>query len=320
MDIADRIEIPTPFAVGRVNCYVFSGEGLTVLDPGPATDEAYAELADGLSALGYGIEDVDRVLISHPHIDHFGQVATIVRESGASVVAHEDAAHYLSDPTAFFGREQEFFRPFLRSMGLPDRFVDTVVGLPEPYLDFQEPTDVDRPLAEGDVVDVGTELEAVSTPGHAPASLSFVAQTEGVVFTGDHVLAEISPNPLLTLAPGTTDERTRSLPDYIASLRKLRSVDADTGYGGHRGPIGDLHGRIREIDDHHHERKERIADMLGEQGPLTAYGIMQELFPDLPATEMFPGMSEAIGHLDLLEDEGRVDITETNGVKQYKLP
>jgi len=44
---------------------------------------------------------------------------------------------------------------------------------------------------------------------------------------------------------------------------------------------------------------------------------MQELFPDLPATEMFLGMSEVIGHLDLLEDENRVNIIERNNVKYY---
>lgn len=319
MDIADCIEIPTPFEVGRVNCYVFSGTELTVLDPGPATEEAYAELSASLSERGLRIEDIDRILVSHPHMDHFGQAARIARESDAQVAAHVDAVDYLADPIAFFDREQEFFRPFLLSMGLPDQLVDTVVGLPEPYADFQEPVDVNRELEEGDTVDVGVKLETVFTPGHAPASLCFVDPTRGVAFTGDHVLSEISPNPLLTLEPGTTDERTRSLPNYIASLRKLRSIDAETGYGGHRNPIRELQDRIREIDNHHQARKERIAELLAEMGPITAYRVMQELFPDLPATEMFPGMSEVIGHLDLLEDENRVVITETDGVKRYEL-
>jgi glyoxylase-like metal-dependent hydrolase (beta-lactamase superfamily II) len=319
MDTADRLEIPTPFGVGDVNCYVLAGDGLTLIDPGPATEDAYSELSDQLTDRGHDIEDVERVIITHPHMDHFGQANQIATEANASVLAHGDAVERLADPVAFFGREQEFFRPFLQTMGLPERLVDTVVGLPEPYTDFQEPLDVDRELEDGETVDVGVDLEAVSTPGHAPGSLCFVASDEGVVFTGDHVLADISPNPLLTLVPGTTDERTRSLPTYIASLRKLQSVDAEIGCGGHRKPIEDIHSRIQEIDDHHQQRKERIADLLDEMGPTTAYEIMQEMFPDLPATEMFPGISEVIGHLDLLEDEKRVQITERDGLKQYQL-
>lgn len=318
MDIATRLEIPTPFDVGRVNCYVFEHDGLTLLDPGPATEVAYEELSTRLAGLGHRIEDVDRVLISHPHMDHFGLADRIATESGARVVAHADAVERLADPQAFFEREQRFFRPYLRSMGLPEQYVDTVVGIPEQYTEFQQPVDVDHGLVEGDSVDAGVRLEVLDTPGHAPASLCFMAPTEDVVFTGDHVLAEISPNPLLTLVPGTDDRRTRSLPDYVASLRKLAALDISRGYGGHRGPISNLGARITEIDDHHQARKERIAGLL-DDGPTTAYRLMGELFPDLPATEMFPGMSEIIGHLDLLEDEGRVDITEADGVRQYGL-
>lgn len=319
MDTADRLKIPTPFGVGDVNCYALAVEGLTLIDPGPATEEAYEELSGQLKELGYSIEDVDRIIITHPHMDHFGQADRIATEADARVLAHGDAIERLGDPVSFFAREQEFFRPFLLSMGLPERLVDTVVGLPEPYTDFQDPLDVDRALEDGETIDVGTDLDAVSTPGHAPGSLCFVASSEGVVFTGDHVLADISPNPLLTLVPGTTDERTRSLPNYIASLRKLQSVDAEIGYGGHRKPVEDIHRRIQEIDDHHQERKERIADIIAEAEKATAYEIMQQMFPDLPATEMFPGISEVIGHLDLLEDEDRVEITEEDGIKQYRL-
>ena len=319
MDVATRLEIPTPFDVGRVNCYVFEHGGLTLLDPGPATEEAYTELSTGLAALGYEIVDVERVLISHPHMDHFGLANRIAREADARVVAHDDAANRLADPLGLFRREQALFGPYLRSMGLPEQYVDTVVGIPEQYTEFGEPVEIDRGLVEGETVDAGVTLEALATPGHAPASLCFIASNEDVVFTGDHVLAGISPNPLLTVAPGTDDRRTRSLPDYIASLRKLAALDVSRGYGGHRGPIPDLGARITEIDDHHQERKERIAGLLDDDGPTSAYRVMGELFPDLPATEMFPGMSEVIGHLDLLEDEGRVDITEVDGVKRYGL-
>ncbi|WP_255151367.1 MBL fold metallo-hydrolase [Halorarius halobius] len=319
MDDAHRIEIPTPFDVGRVNCYVFAGGPLTLVDPGPATDAAYEELAAGLEDLGYAVADVEQVLITHPHMDHFGLANRVVDVSGAAAVAHRDATRQLRDPDGHLDREQALFRPFLTAMGVPEQVVETAVTLPDAYTEYQEPLAVDRELTDDDPVDAGVDLRAVHTPGHAPGSVCFVAERGPVAFTGDHVLDHISPNPLLTVAPGTDDERTRSLPAYLDALDRLQAVDADVGRPGHGDDVSDLSARIDEIRDHHHERKEHIADLIDERGTATAYDLMGELFPDLPATEVFPGMSEIIGHLDLLEDEGRVDVTETDGVRRYAL-
>jgi len=47
--------------------------------------------------------------------------------------------------------------------------------------------------------------------------------------------------------------------------------------------------------------------------------VMAELFGDLPATEYFGAMSEAVGHLDVLEAENRVEKRESGGVFVYEL-
>jgi glyoxylase-like metal-dependent hydrolase (beta-lactamase superfamily II) len=319
MERVERIEIPTPFGIGQVNCYAFVGDGLVLLDPGPKTDDALEALRAGLERVDRALADVDRVLVTHPHMDHYGLAARARAESGADVLAPEAAVDRLADPDAHLEREQTFFRPFLVEMGVPEELVDTVVGLPEPFTEFRDPVAVDRALADGDAVDVGPGFRTVHTPGHTPDSVCYVAASEDVAFTGDHVMMEVSPNPLLTVVPGAEDERTRSLPAYLESLRKIRDVEATVGHAGHRDRIPDLAGRATEIIEHHGEREERIADLVAKAGDATAYGLMKRLFPDLPATEMFPGMSEVIGHLDLLEDEDRVDVETVDGVRRYRL-
>jgi glyoxylase-like metal-dependent hydrolase (beta-lactamase superfamily II) len=319
MDTVERIEIPTPFGVGPVNCYLFTDPDVTVIDPGPATDDAYSALASHLNRDGYAITDIDRVLVTHPHMDHFGLVNQVVDESGASVFAHENATAQLEDPIGYFEREQAFFTPYLRSMGVPYKVVETVTELPEPYSRFQEPATVDHELTEEDVVDTGIALKVIHTPGHSPGFICFLAQGAGVAFTGDHVLPDVTPNPLLTLSPDSRTERTRSLPTYLASLRKLHSYDIRFGYYGHGKSIPKLPARINETIKHHQDRKESIADLLAENQPATAFELMQAIFPDLPATEMFPGMSEIIGHLDLLENDDRLQITTADNSKQYQL-
>jgi glyoxylase-like metal-dependent hydrolase (beta-lactamase superfamily II) len=319
VDDVYRIEIPTPFDVGRVNCYVFTGAELTLMDPGPATDAAYDRLAAGLDDRGFAVGDVDRVLVTHPHTDHFGLASRVVRESGARTVAHPDATRRLTDPAGYADLERAFFEPFLRTMGVPEGTVDRTLAHSASVADDLDPVAVDRTVTEGDRVDVGVDLRVLHTPGHAPGSVCFLQTTDDAAFTGDLVLPHVFPNPLLTIAPGTTDERTRSLPNQVDSLHRLCEADVEVAHVGHGETIHDLNDRIRETLDHHRRRTERVADLLAESGPTTAYDIMRELFPDLPATAVVHGMSEAIGHLDLLADDGRIDVTNVDDVRRYAL-
>lgn len=308
MNHLERIQVPTPFSVGSVNSYLLTADEITLIDPGPAADEAYRALEAGLATRGVDVADVERLLITHPHMDHFGIARRIRAESGAELMAHQDAVERMAAPDEFLAREQAFFRPFLSRMGVPEKTVDTVVDLPDPYIDFREPVDTDRVLTDGDSLDIGVDIDVIHTPGHAPGSVCFAVSSAEAVFTGDHVMNEISPNPLLTLRPDAPDTRTRSLPTYVEALRKLAQWDLPTGYGGHRGTVADLPGRIEAILDHHDARADRIRDLVTADAPITAYDLMQAVFPDLPVIEVFSGMSEIIGHLDLLEDQGRVAV------------
>lgn len=319
MNNITRIEIPTPFDVGTVNCYAIQDDELTIIDPGPLTNEAYTTLKTRLNQSNNSIRDIDRILITHPHIDHFGLVHRLAKETDATILAHTDAIYRLSDPAAYLDREQEFFIPFLLSMGVPDHLVETVVGLPESYTNLQDAVAVDQPVTDGDTINVLDGLQSVHTPGHAPGSVCYVSETHDFAFTGDHIMEDISPNPLLTISPDDDEKRTQSLPDYIDSLHKVKSIDVNTGYSGHRGVVADLDHRIDKIITHHDERKDYIAAILEENGPMTPYTVTREMFTDLPATELFAGMSEIIGHLDLLEQAKRVDIEAGDGVTRYAL-
>src|SRR3954470_21288556 len=81
------LPIPTPFAVGRVNCYLIEDDPLTLIDTGPNSGKALDELEQALAAHGRRIEDLERIVITHQHIDHERLVATLARRSGAGVCA-----------------------------------------------------------------------------------------------------------------------------------------------------------------------------------------------------------------------------------------
>ena len=88
MDGLYQIEIPTPFKVGPVNCYVTTTEPITLIDTGTQGAESRAALQAELAALGLQVSDLCRVIITHAHADHYGQAAEIVRASNAEVWTH----------------------------------------------------------------------------------------------------------------------------------------------------------------------------------------------------------------------------------------
>src|SRR3954449_12830458 len=79
------LPIPTPFAVGRVNCYLIEDEPLTLLDTGPNSGKALDELERALEAHAREEEDSEVIVLSHRHMDHLALAGILARRSGAEV-------------------------------------------------------------------------------------------------------------------------------------------------------------------------------------------------------------------------------------------
>ncbi len=310
-----RISVPTPFQVGRVNAYV---AGRTVVDPGPDSEEAWSALVDGLDTAGLTPADIERVVVTHPHPDHFG-LAGRLREAGARVVASAEAADIMAEFDDRLHHEQAFFTEFFERCGLSAETASTVTDLPEAFLPFAPNVRTDRRLGPGETVSVvEMTLEAVPVDGHAVGELVFEYEADGQrrALVGDNVLGHITPNPFLQPPPEDGGARPRVLPAYNESLRRLRDRDHDRYLPGHGEDITDPPGRITEILDAHNERTEQVRDLV--DGPTVPATVMQGLFEDLPVTEQFSGLSEAVGHLDVLEARGEVRQRESGDVIVYE--
>ncbi|WP_436931343.1 MBL fold metallo-hydrolase [Halosimplex halobium] len=311
----EQVSVPTPFQVGPVNAYL---AGRTLVDPGPDSEEAWSHLTDALAERDLAPDDIEQLLITHPHPDHFG-LAKRFRERGATVVAHPDAASIVADFPGRLDAEQAFFRDFFERCGMAPSTADTVTELPGAFVHYAPSVPVDREVAPGDTVTVdGVELLVDDLAGHATGEVLFAfdgpAGREALV--GDNVLAEITPNPFLQPPPRPGADRPRVLPAYNDCLADLREAGYDRLHPGHRSRIDDPAGRIDDILAEHDDRTERVADLLDE--PTTPVAVMHELFDDLPVTEQFPGMSEAVGHLDVLDAAGRATATERDGEIVYE--
>ena len=79
------LPVPTPFAVGRINCYLVEDDPLTLVDAGPNSATSLTVLEAALGEHGRRIEDLERIVITHQHIDHIGLVQILADRSGAEV-------------------------------------------------------------------------------------------------------------------------------------------------------------------------------------------------------------------------------------------
>ena len=311
-----RLSIPTPFQVGPVNAYLADG---TLVDPGPDSDESWAALKDGLADHDLAPGDVERVLITHPHPDHFG-MAHRFADAGADVLASSETALIVEGFDDRLEYEQSFFGDFFVRNGMSQGTVETVTELPEAYLPYAPNCEVDRTLADGDVLSVGgRELTAERVSGHAPGELLFSYEIDGErrAIVGDHVLGDVTPNPLLQPPSEPGAERPRVLPAYNRSLETLRGREFDRLLPGHGDPIDDPAARIDEILAASEDRTANVREIV--DGPTTAMDVLESLFDDLPVTEYFPAMSEAVGHLDVLEERDEVTRREDeNGLVLYE--
>ncbi len=82
-----RIAVPTPFAVGRINCYLLTGDPLTLVDTGLNSGTSLDYLERALTELGVRIEDLERIVLTHQHMDHEGLLEIVARRSAADVAA-----------------------------------------------------------------------------------------------------------------------------------------------------------------------------------------------------------------------------------------
>jgi glyoxylase-like metal-dependent hydrolase (beta-lactamase superfamily II) len=171
---------------------------------------------------------------------------------------------------------------------------------------FGSSGEVTRELRDGDVLSLrDRNFQVFHRPGHSPTDTIFWDEERAILIAGDHLLAHISSNPLVSrpLAPGKQDSRPHALIDYIESMRATRELGAELVLGGHGDPIADHVALIDERFRMHQRRARKIHRILAA-GPLTAYDIATQMWGNVAVTQAFLTLSEVLGHLDLLVTQG----------------
>jgi glyoxylase-like metal-dependent hydrolase (beta-lactamase superfamily II) len=313
-----QLRIPTPFAVGRVNCYLIEDKPLTLVDTGPNSGKALDELQRQLAELGHAIEDLELVILTHQHIDHLGLVEIIVEHSGAEVAAIDVAARRLANFGEDAEREDELAAALMRRHGIPENVVYALQSVSRSFRGWGAKANVTRPLRDAEELRFrDRSLQVLHRPGHSPSDTVFWDSERKILIAADHLIKHISSNPLISPPLDGSAERTQALVSYIDSLRKTREIPAEIVLSGHGQPITDHVGLIDDRLIMHERRAEKLYALVAEQ-PRTGYDLAQALWGNVAVTQAFLTLSEVIGHLDLLVNSGRVREIEDGEVILYE--
>jgi glyoxylase-like metal-dependent hydrolase (beta-lactamase superfamily II) len=156
-------------------------------------------------------------------------------------------------------------------------------------------------------------IEMLHVPGHCAGHV--VIRLHDVLFSGDHVLDQISPHQSpehLTLSTG--------LEHYLKSLEALESwaQGIRLTLGGHKAPIKDLPARLEDIRRLHAERLARVLELLAE--PHTIVEVSRALFGDLQGYNVLLAIEEAGAHIEFLYQRGCLEIHNLKDIEQSEQP
>ncbi|MET8852723.1 MBL fold metallo-hydrolase [Amycolatopsis sp. NPDC004625] len=313
-----RIPLPLPNdGLRAINVYLLADPGgLVLIDAGWSIPESLAVLSEALAGLGYRLEDLTDVYVTHSHRDHYTQAVELRRRFGTRVHLGAGERPGLDLVLALRTDVPVTSLDVLRRGGAPE-----LAGrLAEGYGEFDpsgwEPPD--RWLDAGTVA-LRHPLEVLPTPGHTRGHVVYRDAGRGLLFSGDHVLPHITPSIGFELGePGLP------LGDYLDSLDLMRAFP-DTRLLPAHGPVAaSTHTRVEELLAHHDKRLAETEDALGA-GARTGAAVAGALtwtrravaFDDLNDFNRMLAVNETVAHLDVLVARGRATVSEVDGVARY---
>jgi glyoxylase-like metal-dependent hydrolase (beta-lactamase superfamily II) len=320
-----RIPTPVPFveAGGPANAYAIEdlGGGFTLFDCACGTDEGLAALRNGLIASGLDVKRLNRIIVSHGHVDHYGNAQTLSEETGCEIFVHPHDLPKVIGEGRWYRQLEGSWPYFVKELGVADATLNAMLEGSKRSRNYARPVERHRVklLSPSELLQFKLfDARVMHLPGHTPGLVCLYVERHKLLFADDHVLARVSPNPLLDLSLGL-DAKTKfkALVSYYASARAVRDLELDCVLPGH----GEAFKGHRELLDNlfvfYAGRQERIMKRLGAS-PATIYELVPAVFPRVDIGRMYLMLSEVLGNVEVLEDAGRVQRFDDGPVTRFR--
>lgn len=315
--------MPFP-GLDRVNAYLISPPGgaegsATLVDCGiylpeeTEADHGWDHLVAALAPCDATPKDIGLLVITHPHVDHYGMAGRLVDETGCELWMHEAADADLEgyrDPEGTARRLAEM----LHDHGVGESEIKELTAYEDWRPFVSRVADANRELKGGERFTAGErQWEIVCTPGHSAAHVCLWSPSDRILMSGDHLLGAITPH--IDFRRG--DENP--LGDFLASLEKVEALAPDLVLPGHGRPFEDGAARARVVARHHDRRLGSILQVIRNE-PHSADEITDEIFGNtLLDFEKRLALGEALAHIAYLRLQGDIERKEgRDGTLRYR--
>lgn len=303
-----------------LNCYVIKPENgrNLVIDTGFNREECLTSLLRGMETLNLTPENTD-VFLTHMHADHTGNAAALQARGYRLMMSETDYGILAGEIEGGWSE----VRIRAADEGMTGEMIKGIFQ-DNPAVVYRSDIFSAEFVRGGDRLSYGDyELLCIDTPGHTPGHMCLYEVNKKIMFLGDHVLFDITPN---ICAWSQVDD---SLGLYLDSLRRISEFDVSIALPGHRstGEIS-MNKRIETLIDHHSRRLKEVESIIGGAGEINAYDISGHMtwqirarnWNDFPPAQKWFAFEETLAHLDYLTKTGRIcRRTGENGRITYTL-
>ena len=314
-----RLELPTGLLVGSVNAYLFTDPEPILVDTGIRRDESWQALEEKLAEHGLTVADLSRVIITHAHVDHYGQAGAIAVHSEADIWISQLGAPWLVEgEDAREQRERFYGEYFLPSIGLSAEAIETVRAGYMALSEQSHPIPPSRihPFQQDGMLQMGGRTwDVLHTPGHASMQTCFYEPQERLLLSADMLLAT-TPTPVVESPPDGSFNRVPALPQFLESLDTINSLEVDRVLPGHGRPFGNHRDVIKRQRDRITRRKAECLEWI-RAGYHVPVALLDKMYAHHPEVFRLTGLWMLIGYLDLLELDGSVRRETEGGLWHY---
>lgn len=234
----DRISLIDGFDLGvpsRTGTYVIDEPELTLIETGPSPSVRY--IKQGLATLGFSLEQVKYIVVTHVHLDHAGGAGLLIRECpNATVIVHQRGARHLADPKKLVAGARAVYGDSFSEL------FDPIIPIPKDRLVTK---------TEGDTLEIGPDctLQFLNTPGHAKHHFSIYDPKSNGMFTGDTVgirYEQLSRDGINFFLPSTSPNHFDPNAMHL-SIQRLAEMKLDRIYFGHFGMSDQIEEALRQV-------------------------------------------------------------------------
>ncbi len=300
-----------------VNSYLIKGDENVLIDSGENSEKSWEALLAGLSEYGLTIGDIDRLIITHAHVDHIGMADRVSRAADCPVWVSDMVYPWAVDVRQMWQQRTDLLRKSVSSL-LPDQLAPMITGMFESMsseiMKQWSPISEDRLVqfaADGDALTInGIKWDVLYAPGHSITQSCFYQPVTQQMISAD-MLLKITPTPVIEADPEADGERELSILTMLESYAKFREIPMSMVYPGHYETFDDPIKKIDQQVHRIHKRKEECYALI-TSGVTDLFELFQQLYKGrfhLPAFNM------TLAYIDLLIHEGRLKIVDKTAQK-----